>query len=299
VADEIAQMPVAQRFREAAVEEEKRLLYVGMTRARDLLILARSSRNPSGESLETLSAPWLLPAPTASQLTLPDGMNIPYECCELTAPAAAQPTGGAAQPVYWLPPVGHRSARLPLIVSPSGVEGEGCEVLEQLSVGERMPFGSGAHMQSVGSAIHACIAAAFASQPNALTAQEIAAVLSGWNVQELAPEAVLAQIDALDAWLSQRWPDARVHCEIPVEARRDNQQVLKGQIDLLLETQDGWVLIDHKSNPQSARTREEIVQRYSGQLRLYKEGVERATGRPVAETWLYFPVAASAVRVQL
>jgi ATP-dependent exoDNAse (exonuclease V) beta subunit len=92
---------------------------------------------------------------------------------------------------------------------------------------------------------------------------------------------------------------ARIHCEIPVEARRDNGQVLKGQIDLLLETSSGWVLIDHKSNPGGASTREEVVQRYGGQLRLYKEGVERATGRQVLETWLYFPVAASAVRVQL
>jgi ATP-dependent exoDNAse (exonuclease V) beta subunit len=124
-------------------------------------------------------------------------------------------------------------------------------------------------------------------------------VLSGWEVRDLTPEVVLAQIGALNGWLTHRWPGARMHCEIPVEARRDNGQVLKGQIDLLLETDDGWVLIDHKSNPGGSSTREEIVQRYGGQLRLYKEGVERATGRAVVETWLYFPVAAGAVRVGL
>jgi ATP-dependent helicase/nuclease subunit A len=113
------------------------------------------------------------------------------------------------------------------------------------------------------------------------------------------PRSRAPQIGALNGWLAQRWPGARIHCEIPVEARRDNGQVLKGQIDLLLETDNGWVLIDHKSNPGDASTREEVVRRYGGQLRLYKEGVERATGRQVVETWLYFPVAGSAVRVQL
>jgi ATP-dependent helicase/nuclease subunit A len=226
-------------------------------------------------------------------------MSIPYECWELAASPAEQQAGGEAQALRWFPPSGDCTARLPLIVSPSRAEAEGCEVLEHLPVGQRIGLGRGADMQKVGSAIHACIAAAFASRPTALTAPEIAAVLSGWDVRELAPEAALAQIDALDAWVAQRWPGARIHCEIPVEARRDNGQILKGQIDLLIETSSGWVLIDHKSNPGGASTREEIVQRYGGQLRLYKEGVERATRRQVVETWLYFPVAGSAVRVQL
>jgi ATP-dependent exoDNAse (exonuclease V) beta subunit len=292
-------MPVGQRFREAAVEEEKRLLYVSMTRARDLLIFGRPARKPSGEWLDILNASWLLPAQAGDQLTLPDGSGIPYECWTLTAPPAEQQDGAEAQVLRWFPPTGDRTARLPLVVSPSRAEAESCAVLEHLPVGQRIALGSSADMQRVGSAIHGCIAAAFASGPRALTAAEVAAVLSGWEVCHLASEAVLAQIGALNAWLAQRWPDARIHCEIPVEARRDNGQLLKGQIDLLLETSSGWVLIDHKSNPGGASTREEIVQRYGGQLRLYKEGVERATGRPVVETWLYFPVAASAVRVQL
>jgi ATP-dependent helicase/nuclease subunit A len=226
-------------------------------------------------------------------------MSIPYECWELAASPAEQQAGGEAQALRWFPPSGDCTARLPLIVSPSSAEAESCEVLEHLSVGQRIVLGRGADMQKVGSAIHGCIAAAFASQPRVSTAPEIAAVLSGWEVRDLAPEAVLAQIGALNGWLAQRWSGARIYCEIPVEARRDSGQVLKGQIDLLLEIDHGWVLIDHKSNPGGASTREEIMQRYGGQLRLYKEGVERATGRQVVETWLYFPVAASAVRVEL
>ncbi|MDQ5946157.1 MAG: ATP-dependent helicase/nuclease subunit, partial [Pseudomonadota bacterium] len=52
VADAIALTPMAEQFRNAAIEESKRLLYVSMTRARDLLVLTRSSRKTSGEWLD-------------------------------------------------------------------------------------------------------------------------------------------------------------------------------------------------------------------------------------------------------
>jgi ATP-dependent exoDNAse (exonuclease V) beta subunit len=298
VADDIAQMPVAQRFREAAVAEAKRLLYVSMTRARDLLVFARPAGKAAGAWLKTLNAPWLLPKQPTSQLQLPDGSHVPYEHWELAVPGPVDAAADAAQPLHWFPPIGPRSERLPLIVSPSSAGAVGCEVVDQVRIGERIALRSGADMQRVGSAIHGCIAAAFAAH-GALTAQAIGEVLSAWDADHVAPDDMLAQIDALRAWLSQRWAGARIHCEIPVEARRDNGQVLKGQIDLLVETPGGWVLLDHKSNPGSAATREEVVARYSGQLRLYKEGVERATGRPVVETWLYFPVAGSVMRVEL
>lgn len=61
---------------QAAVEEAKRLLYVSMTRARDLLVLARSSRRPSGEWLDSLGAPWLLPAEGCDAVELPNGERI-------------------------------------------------------------------------------------------------------------------------------------------------------------------------------------------------------------------------------
>ena len=74
---------------------------------------------------------------------------------------------------------------------------------------------------------------------------------------------------------------------------------MKGQIDLLIDTPEGWVLIDHKANPRGHGAWNEVAERYSGQLKLYKDAVERATSRPVTEMWLYFPVAAGAISVRL
>jgi len=67
----------------------------------------------------------------------------------------------------------------------------------------------------------------------------------------------------------------------------------------MLETPAGWVLIDHKANPGGYDAWQEIARRYSGQLKRYKDAVERATSRPVVETWLYFPVAAGAISVRV
>jgi ATP-dependent helicase/nuclease subunit A len=72
-----------------------------------------------------------------------------------------------------------------------------------------------------------------------------------------------------------------------------------GQVDLLLDTGSGWILIDHKANPLGKSAFAKIGRRYSGQLEVYKDAIEPATARPVLESWLYFRVAAGAVSVEV
>ena len=75
-------------------------------------------------------------------------------------------------------------------------------------------------------------------------------------------------------------------------------QVLNGRIDLLLELEAGWVLIDHKSSRLAAEHWKNLVDDYSGQLHAYAEAIHRASGKPVLESWLYLPVAGGAVRLE-
>ena len=296
VADHIAQMPAGRILRAAAEDEARRLLYVSMTRARDMLVFARSAKKPSGEWLDTLAAPWLLPEQGANALMLPDGTAIPYQHWELE-PADAQPAAARApRSLYWFSAAGDRTARMPLIVTPSSAEAVPCKPGERAQLGSRIPLQAGVEMQQVGSALHNCIAAALGSAGQPVSVAEIGDILAAWGLDgKIDPGQVLAQVDALRGWIAQRWPDASIHCEIPVEALRDNGQVLKGQVDLLLDTPNGWILIDHKANPRAGDAWEETAQRYSGQLKLYKDAIERATSRRVVETWLYFPVAAGAI----
>lgn len=64
----------------------------------------------------------------------------------------------------------------------------------------------------------------------------------------LKAEELSDQIVALKSWINKRWSDAIPYAEIPTEIKMPNGQVLQGRIDLLLKVNEGWILIDHKSN---------------------------------------------------
>ena len=83
------------------MDEGKRLLYVSMTRARDLLVLARSARKPNGPWIDTLGAPWLLPERPMDELPLPDGSTVPYLHWELDASAVQPAAPCEPHPLYW------------------------------------------------------------------------------------------------------------------------------------------------------------------------------------------------------
>ena len=129
------------RLHKSAVAEAKRLLYVSMTRARDLLILARSRRSPTGEWLETVDAPWLLPTSPADALTLPSGEAIDALHWDLDPIDPSEATTTAGQPVFWFRDPATHSTKLPLVFNPSAATSPDCKVLEQIPLGNvsRLP----------------------------------------------------------------------------------------------------------------------------------------------------------------
>lgn len=300
LADGIASTVAAGIVRKASVDEHKRLLYVSMTRARDLLILARSSRKPTGDWLDTLDAPWLLPPEGArTRIVLPDGTAIAAEYLEIQPPE--QPACAIAQagPIYWFDKSTHGPARLPLIVSPSAFARVDAVVAEQIRIGQRIPLDRGANMRSVGTAVHACIAMAFADRRQKITEPDVVRILKGQGVEaSLAATAVLDQVQALLDWIAQRWGMVDACAEYPVQQVLENGQVMLGRIDLLLNTTDGWVVVDHKSAPLDEDRWHDLAAEHAAQLRAYGRGVEAATGRKVIEHWLFLPVAGGAVRVR-
>jgi len=298
VADDIDQGEVAQLFAQAAVEEDKRLLYVSMTRARDLLVLARNAAKPSGPWIEVVDAPWLLPAESAKEIELPGGGKVRCERVELGAPEDQDAGSSKTKPLYWYPGGSERTARLPLFVNPSRAEPVPCEVGTPVPIGKRITLKAGTDVTALGVGIHACIAAAFADRATPLSISNVEQILMGAElIGRVTPLAVHAQIAALADWVDARWPGCRTLSEVPVESVAPNGQVLRGQIDLLLQTDSGWILIDHKANPGGLSEAAELARRFSGQLRAYADAVTAASGKPVLETWLYLPVTGGVVPV--
>jgi ATP-dependent exoDNAse (exonuclease V) beta subunit len=306
IAEPIAESEIAQHFHEAAVEEEKRLLYVSMTRARDLLILARGGKETEESWINIIAAGWLKGEEASTTLNLPNGVEIPYAHWTLQAPEDLEPSSEMSEPIHWFDVAAGfekrdtSQKRLPLTFSPSFATEQASTVVKSITLGKRMALKRGVDMAQLGTAIHGCIGASL-TDPNApLTVQEIELVLKRMGVEDgVQPQTLLEQITTFNDWIKTKWPEAIPYAEIPTEMKMPNGQIMQGRIDLLLKVNGGWILIDHKSNPAGSVHWDAIAQEYAGQLAAYKDAVERASGEKVLENWLYFPVAAGAVSVQL
>ena len=80
-------------------------------------------------------------------------------------------------------------------------------------------------------------------------------------------------------------PAAEVYPDLSAAVASSDVVIVQGMIDLLLEEDDGFVLVDYKTD---RREPEQAALRYGTQIRLYRRAVEEILGRPVKEAYLHF-----------
>ena len=233
----------------AGAAERRRLAYVGMTRVRDTIIAAVPPSTPRNHAwIRSFASEHLLP--TGDVLELPEGEPIPSVARSLANTEPAKSTTDRFTP-SWFHEREPMESPLRERLSPSDAEPvEGAVVGEVLETGPRIPI-HGEDMAGIGTALHAVIAAELLN-PDRDDALEGATAL----VAALANKGAVAPADAvgcatrLRAVLDARFNPRRLLVEHPVEMRQDNGQVVRGWIDLLAETDAGWIVIDHKSSPR-------------------------------------------------
>jgi len=71
-----------------------------------------------------------------------------------------------------------------------------------------------------------------------------------------------------------------------MEHVKDNL-LIQGVIDLYFAEDDGWVLVDYKTDYLEPEKKQVMIDRYQVQIELYKEALERITGKSVRESYLY------------
>ena len=79
--------------------------------------------------------------------------------------------------------------------------------------------------------------------------------------------------------------------EVPFALWREEEAgpvLLRGVIDLVFQEDDGWVLVDYKTDRVQGKRLESLAARYAAQVRLYAEAWRSCTGETVKETGLYF-----------
>lgn len=76
------------------------------------------------------------------------------------------------------------------------------------------------------------------------------------------------------------------------ESETDEQVLIQGVIDCLIQSEDGWIILDYKTDAITADVTEEVkvqlIKRYETQMRLYRTALETIWKEPVKETYLYF-----------
>ncbi|OUM02969.1 UvrD-helicase domain-containing protein [Variovorax sp. JS1663] len=276
--------------------ENLRLFYVSMTRARDAIVLATSTRSGATDWLDEVGATALLIGDDGP-VVVPDKRKIARvskawgkdECNETPEPAPAQV-------LRWFQP-GPLLAAQPLWLRPSATEGGRYRKVDFDQVGERIAIRAAVDMEDLGQAVHLCIAKAGAH--GHISLGEVEAILARWGVAgSVESQAVLDQLQAFWAWLEKRWRGGEVHVEVPLEVALANGQRARGRVDFLVDTPAGWILLDHKANPRGAAHEDSLLNRHGPQLDAYAEAIERATGRRVLEKWLFLPVAGQAARLE-
>ncbi len=83
-----------------------------------------------------------------------------------------------------------------------------------------------------------------------------------------------------------------------IETPSDTPIMLQGIIDCCFIENGKWILIDHKTTRvDKAHTPRTVAERYRRQLELYKTALERLTGLPVAEGYIYLISVGEAVKL--
>jgi ATP-dependent helicase/nuclease subunit A len=100
-----------------------------------------------------------------------------------------------------------------------------------------------------------------------------AAIIACWEVTaNLEAKNLLTASDGLNARIKTNWHDAKCHREYPVALLQENGNIVSGFIDLLLDSPDGFVIIDQKSFPGSREYAAKKAATFAGQLGSVRRG---------------------------
>lgn len=309
-------------------KERARLLYVGFTRARDHLVLAvRLARGKAKmawlDELAGTDGEPLLQLPTDISDRSTGTMRIrgsgEGRSTEIRARVwSVAPTrseqathnSGEREGQRWFVRAGVRVEQPPSYrIVPSRAEEDWPE-LALPSIRSIVPLSNSVMLQSskmtaydvLGDAVHAFLAA---DTPDLTQDERTQCALRLLRSAELGdaihPDTLLSTGDRLRAFVAERWGEATWHREVPIEAMIETPHGARrvgGTIDLLLETVQGYIIVDHKTFPGIGegalrkKTRE-----FLPQLAAYTEALRRVPGARLAGCWVHFPLSGAMVEV--
>lgn len=296
------------------IEESQRLMYVGMTRARDYLVFTArdfSKVDWLDELTDAEDQPVLSNLGMASENEEAGEIMIKGEvfpCRERKLSVdedSEQVHNNLEEPENVF--VGRTldaSAFIPARFSPSGQklddllagearEADGSRIHR---IGSRLPLSGNPDMATLGEMVHLFLAADNREESDEERIAKAQAIRKRHQIFVLSEEAMLEASNRLAQFILESYPELLAeHHEWPVHLRKGEQKA-SGWIDLLLQTPDGWVIIDHKSFPGRESSWLTHAESYLPQLQVYAEALVKATGQPVIEAWIHLPIVGAMIK---
>ena len=253
--------------------EAVRLLYVGATRAEETLVVSvkRAANGKAG-------GPWAALEPLL-------GAELPHPAPALAAAASPPPELGADS--------ASAAERRAATFAASSAPTYGVVSVTALAhaSGEKPAWESTGRGMSWGRVLHGVLEAMM-RDPSV----DVRAVAANLLADEERPAGELDEVVRLaaDVQKSPLWRRARAAkrtlVEVPfaIDVPREElglseapaRAVLQGAIDLVFEEDEGWVLVDYKSDAVTPENRAGLVSFYARQVETYRRYWSRLTGRP-------------------
>jgi ATP-dependent exoDNAse (exonuclease V) beta subunit len=296
VVERIEASPAGVASGEQSEAENRRLAYVGLTRARDAVVLAAPADGGKDAAwIHSFKGDYLLPV--GDELRLPGGSAIRTAVRPLEA--NGETAGASAFEPRRLPARSPLAGALRETVMPSSALAmAGASAGEIVVLGERIRV-NGDDMTLIGTALHALIAAEIGNPLRTDRVERARALLDGYGVGAfLDAEEALAAANRIRAWIAKRFSPHKVLTEYPIVHALADGRVVRGWVDVLVETAAGSIVIDHKSSPRPRTEWRDEVTGYSGQLAVYRDALH-ASGKAVVGTWIHFPVGGGVVEVSM
>jgi len=234
--------------------ENHRLLYVAFTRARNYLSFIDTGKAPDDSFKQLLSED----AYSFSDVS----ENWPIE--------------NTVDEDLQLPFVRHCEQELkPRYIHPSATDIDGpVEVDESSQYGEALRLAGSLNTAKLGDALHQLIGFIVLNTDKnvELVARRL---LVPFTSDEAQIKKLVNQAQQFVACVKEQFKPKNVWVEMPVTAKNEANQTIKGSIDLLLETEAGLVVIDHKlKGAKTPDKQQELARFYGGQLKTYKKALE-------------------------
>lgn len=296
---QITNGPLFKRMLKSRTEEWNRLLYVGMTRAENVLTLGVEkgpwNTPPTLQWFKDVGITNVLRGAAVSGQWDILGIGTDFTDYTLDNTVIADMLKRADDNVEIPMALKKDDMKIvdiePRFVSPSNIHYKG-KVISTENLDHRIPLGNlgDRPMSDVGDCIHQIYAGIEVGLKPADT-------VASYGMQAILPDsdAIVTAWNNLTAWLEKTFGNAvKTYHERPFRMEKDGQ-LFTGSIDLVWQTNEGDILIDFKTCPMgpSAVLDEKSTHYagwYAGQLDCYTQALTQA-GDMVLRRFIYYPVS--------